>query len=97
MSTNLLKEPAFRRAEPTWRREEDSGNLLPKKYIFLKTQQIQLILKERPEDTGQQPDYIHTCESPAPGERGKIQHPARRDPSTPPPRSQREEEGAQDC
>ena len=50
------------------------------KHIFLKIQQIQLALKERPEDTGQQPDYIHTCENPVPGERGKIQDAAQRDP-----------------
>ena len=56
-----------------------SGKLLPKTYIFLKIQQIQLILKERPEDTGKQPDYIHTCKNPAPGERGKIQATTRRD------------------
>ena len=31
------------------------------KHIFLKIQQMQLILKERTEDTGQQPDYNHTC------------------------------------
>ena len=50
------------------------------KHIFLKIQQIQLSLKERPEDTGQQPDYIHTCENPVPGERGKIQATAWQDP-----------------
>ena len=63
-------------AEPRWWREKDSGNLLPKTYIFLK---IQLILKERPEDTGQQPGYIHTRENPAPREGGKIQAPAQQD------------------
>ena len=59
--------------------------------MFLRIQQIQLSLKERPEDTGQQPDYIHTCENPVPGERGKIQTAAQQDtrPLTPAPRGRR--------
>ena len=68
----------------------DSENILPKTYI-LKIQQIQPTLKERPEDTGQQPDHIHTCENPAPREGGKIQAMARQDQSAPPPNSQGEE------
>ena len=74
------------------------------KHIFLKIQKKQLSLKERPEDIGQQPDHIHTRENPAPGERGKIQSLAQRDPNAPHPSSWQEErswsgegEGAQDC
>ena len=60
-------------------------------YIFLKIQQRQLFLKERPEDTGEHPDHIHTCENPVPLKGGKIQALAWRDLSTPHPSSRREE------
>ena len=62
----------------------------------MKIQQIQLILKVRPEDTGQQPDYIQTCENPVPGERGKIQATAQGDlrPLTPAPGGERRGVGA---
>ena len=93
------------REETRWWHKQDSGNLLPKTYILLKIQQIQLFLEEeRPEDTGQQPDYIFTYQNPVPHEGDKIQAAAQWDPSAPHPsswweeRSQRREgEGAKDC
>ena len=59
----------------------------PTKTCIFENTKVQLSLKDRPEYTGQHPDYIHTHENPAPCEEGKIQAAARQDlrPLTPAP------------
>ena len=52
-------------------------------YMFEDTTNTTKFQKDRPEDTGQEPDYIYTCEKPAPRKGGKIQAAARQDLSAP--------------